>query len=156
MQPDQAYTEFRKLLKGHGRTLKSLMPPEGTSFALEFYQSFPLASPGKDADGIAYSCSIPHRRSGARFEFSLFRLFEQGSPTPSRLRLSFCYGWSDVVKWLGRPDFGLPQTNYFAWSHFDIPAFTRTLQADATYQSISDKAPRSVELRLEPIWGVFG
>jgi hypothetical protein len=156
MQPDQSHSELRKPLKGHGRTLKSLMPPDGVDFMLEFYRGFPASSTEKDGDGIAYSCSIPHRRSGARFEFSLYRLFDQGDPNPSRLRLSFCYSWSHVVTWLGRSDYGLPQTNFFAWDHSAVPKFGLALQSDPTFQSISEKQPRSVELRLEPIWGVFG
>lgn len=157
MDPTETYTAFRRFLRERNLFLKNLNPPDGLVLMPEFYKVVRVDTVGSDGDGLAYCCSIPHRRSGARFEFSLFRVFR--APTPGagyRLRLSFAFSWLDAVKWLGRPDFGLPQSAGFAWNEESIPQFVTRVEADPVYLAIRDKAPKAVELRLEPKWDIFG
>ena len=158
MRPDESYTEFRRFLKGRGQTLKSLSVPDGLEAAIEFYRSFRVEDASHDGDGFAYSCSMPFRERGTRFELAFFRLFKSanGSFEPSRLRLSLCFNWLDVVRWLGRPDSGLPQSNHYAWELPDLGRLREVLEHDATYQAIIDRSPKTVELRFEPLWGVYG
>lgn len=158
MRPEESYTEFRRFLKGRGRTLKSLNVPDGFEAATEFYKSARVDGAAQDGDGFAYSCSMPFRERGTRFELAFFRLFKSadGSFEPSRLRLSLCFNWVEVVRWLGRPDFGLPESNHYAWEPYDLGRLLEVVERDPTYLAIIDRPPKSVELRFEPLWGVYG
>ena len=100
---------------------------------------------------------MPFREGGTRFELAFFRLFKSadGSFEPSRLRLSLCFNWLEVVRWLGRPDFGLPESNHYAWELPDLGRLLDVLGRDTTYQVIINRPPKSVELRFEPLWGVY-
>lgn len=105
-----------------GRTVKSLNVSDGFEVATGFYRSVRVDGAAQDGDGFAYSCSMPFRERGTRFELAFYRLFKSasGSFEPSRLRLSLCFNWLAVVRWLGRPDFGLPESNHYAWEPSDL------------------------------------
>lgn len=77
MRPDDSYTEFRRFLKGHRRTLKSLNGPDGFEAATEFYGA--VRVDGAAHGGFAYSCLMLFQERGTRFEIVFFRLIKSAS-----------------------------------------------------------------------------
>ena len=154
LNPAESYSDFRKLLKVRGRTLKSLTIPEGIAFFLEFYRDARVADAAPEGDGVAYSCGVHSRGGSSRFEFSMFRIFRSAIDPrqESRLRLSFCFSWAEVVRL--HPTGALPESNGSAWERSDVPRLVHFIETDETYALIKDKKPRSVELRHEPEWGI--
>lgn len=162
MKPAESYDTFRAILKSRGRTLKSLTVIDAADLMLDFFRSHRVegASP-KMGDGMAYSFGIFNRKGKTPYELSLVRLFttDDASPRPngSRMRLSIGYRWTDAVTWFAQPNHGLPSGNSpYAWDENSVTALIDRLRSEKAYQVLSEHEPRSVELRHEPIWDVWG
>jgi len=154
MRPDKAKLAFRRLLKERDLNLKQLPVREGVDAALAFYESARLSRAAPDGDLCAYRCSMPHWRNSTRFELTLFRLFRTNDDVfpPSRLRLSFCFDWVQVLRWLGPSCEGLPDSNYCVHHPYDLPKLRAALEHDPAYRAVLDKPSRSVELSYEEIF----
>lgn len=162
MKPEDSCDTFRAVLKSRGRTLKSLTVVDATDLMLEFYRTYRVdGSAPKMGDGLAYSFGIHHRKGKTPYELSLIRLFTTDDTNPgpngSRLRLSIGYRWTDAVPWFAQPDYGLPGGNSpYAWNEDSVAALVDHLRSEKVYQVLRQHSPRSVELRHEPIWDVWG
>lgn len=158
MRPHKASLEFRRFLQQRELVLKRLSVAEGVQAACLFYESMRVTNPAPDGDAFAYICSLPFRHPRVRFELSLIRLLkvEGDHLKPSRLRLSFCYDWMEVLRWMGPDCEGLPDTSGRASSPLKLPALRTALERDPAYLAVLDKRPMRVELRYEKIFRVRG
>lgn len=158
MRPDKAKLAFRKLLKERDLSVRHLPVREGVDAALAFYETVRLSHAARDGDACAYRCSMPHRRNSARFELTLFRLFRTDDDVfpPSRLRLSFCFDWVQVLRWLGPSCVGLPDSSFCIRHPYDLPKLRQALQGDPVYQAALDKPAKAVELAYEEIFSIRG
>lgn len=157
MRPDESYSYFRDFLKLHGRTLKSLQLPDAPHFVFEFFcKQRADGISERMGDGLAYSTDISGRKHGTVFEFSFTRLFSVGdnplASVKTRLRLSVCFPWTEVMYGANLPNDCVPGWHRLSWNLNDATEMQQQLKSDRFYIAMQNRAPKRVTLNYENSW----
>lgn len=159
MKVEDSYSEFRGLLRKHGKKVTGLLPADGIPLFQYFYRTVRcLDTEGQEGDGIV--CYHGMSRDGSvKFEVGMIRTFRVANVPASqagrRLRLSFTYPFVETIIHGGLKDAQPFEDNQFCWSPDDQEQLDRFVDRSPFVRAILNKPPSSTKLRLENIWGAF-
>ncbi len=159
MKVEDSYSEFRGLLRKHGKKVTGLLPSEGIPLFQDFYRAVRcLDAEDREGDGIV--CYHGMSRDGSvKFEVGIIRVFRltnvPASEAGRRLRLSFVYPFVETIVFGGLKDTQPFEDNQFCWTPHDQEQLQTFINGSPFVRAVFNKPPSSTKLRLENIWGVF-